>query len=177
MEVPGQCQEQPVQTLIVCLLQTHLFGLIQSLGEGHLRLRQNETELVANPVLDADKGDEGKEVVVKVPWSWKRRVENNATVIYTSPCGVSIQNVEDVRTYLLRDGTCKCGLECPLDISTYFNFQPKAKPVPAPVRLTPPAGVNPGLYCCHRQKTYHMAAQEELTGMKIQHVDPRRSGH
>ena len=30
-EVPGHCQEQLLQTLIVCLLKTHLFSLFQKL--------------------------------------------------------------------------------------------------------------------------------------------------
>lgn len=33
-----------------------------------------------------------------------------------SPSGTALSSLEEVKTYLLTDGTCKCGLECPLVI-------------------------------------------------------------
>lgn len=33
-----------------------------------------------------------------------------------SPSGTTLSSLDEVKTYLLNDGTCKCGLECPLVI-------------------------------------------------------------
>lgn len=33
-----------------------------------------------------------------------------------SPSGAALSSLDEVKTYLLSDGTCKCGLECPLII-------------------------------------------------------------
>ena len=88
-------------------------------------------------------------VIVQVPWSWRRTVENSS-VIYTTPSGVCLSNFEDVKNYLLLDGTCKCGLECPLDYKSYFNFNPKARSVAAPVSAANPPVPNPARYCSRR---------------------------
>uniref|UniRef100_A0A3Q4HC01 Methyl-CpG binding domain protein 5 n=1 Tax=Neolamprologus brichardi TaxID=32507 RepID=A0A3Q4HC01_NEOBR len=42
------------------------------------------------------------------------------------PSGSVLASLEQVRTYLLTDGTCKCGLECPLILQKVFNFDPGA---------------------------------------------------
>lgn len=33
-----------------------------------------------------------------------------------SPSGTELSSLEQTRSYLLSDGTCKCGLECPLNV-------------------------------------------------------------
>uniref|UniRef100_A0A8D0ALD2 Methyl-CpG binding domain protein 5 n=1 Tax=Sander lucioperca TaxID=283035 RepID=A0A8D0ALD2_SANLU len=43
-----------------------------------------------------------------------------------SPSGSVLSSLEQVKTYLLTDGTCKCGLECPLILHKVFNFDPGA---------------------------------------------------
>ena len=35
--------------------------------------------------------------------------------------------MEDLIDYLQRDGTCKCGLECPFKPDEVFNFNPKVQ--------------------------------------------------
>lgn len=40
----------------------------------------------------------------------------------SSPSGTSLSSLDEVKTYLLTDGTCKCGLECPLVISKVNLF-------------------------------------------------------
>lgn len=37
-------------------------------------------------------------------------------VHFFSPSGAALSSLDEVKTYLLSDGTCKCGLECPLII-------------------------------------------------------------
>lgn len=34
-----------------------------------------------------------------------------------SPSGTALCSLDEVKTYLLTDGTCKCGLECPLIVN------------------------------------------------------------
>ncbi|XP_044142840.1 methyl-CpG-binding domain protein 6 [Bufo gargarizans] len=63
--------------------------------------------------------------MVQVPIGWQRRVEPS-TVVYISPSGTILTSMDQLRTYLVTDGTCKCGLECPLNIYKVFNFDPRA---------------------------------------------------
>ncbi|XP_068193827.1 methyl-CpG-binding domain protein 5 isoform X1 [Antennarius striatus] len=93
---------------------------------------------------------------IHVPIGWQRKVEARQ-VIYVSPSGTSLSSLDEVKTYLLSDGTCKCGLECPLIIHKVFNFsvgviveqysQPLGKAEQDMTKL-----------CNHRRKVVAMAA-------------------
>ncbi|KAG6933337.1 methyl-CpG binding domain protein 5 [Chelydra serpentina] len=73
---------------------------------------------------ECDGGDKGGgPPAVQVPVGWQRRVDQNG-VLYISPSGSLLSCLEQVKTYLLTDGTCKCGLECPLILPKVFNFDP-----------------------------------------------------
>ncbi|KAJ8253423.1 hypothetical protein GJAV_G00212780 [Gymnothorax javanicus] len=61
----------------------------------------------------------------QVPVGWQRRLDPSG-VVYVSPSGSLLSCLEQVKTYLLTDGTCKCGLECPLVLHKVFNFSPGA---------------------------------------------------
>ncbi|XP_074926340.1 methyl-CpG-binding domain protein 5 isoform X2 [Chelonoidis abingdonii] len=75
---------------------------------------------------ECDGGDkDGGLPAVQVPVGWQRRVDQNG-VLYISPSGSLLSCLEQVKTYLLTDGTCKCGLECPLILPKVFNFDPGA---------------------------------------------------
>ncbi|XP_055116920.1 methyl-CpG-binding domain protein 5 isoform X3 [Symphalangus syndactylus] len=75
---------------------------------------------------ECDAGDkEGGLPAIQVPVGWQRRVDQNG-VLYVSPSGSLLSCLEQVKTYLLTDGTCKCGLECPLILPKVFNFDPGA---------------------------------------------------
>ncbi|XP_029461296.1 methyl-CpG-binding domain protein 5 isoform X2 [Rhinatrema bivittatum] len=75
---------------------------------------------------ECDVGDKnGGPPTVQVPVGWQRRVDQNG-VLYISPSGFLLACLEQVKTYLLSDGTCKCGLECPLILPKVFNFDPGA---------------------------------------------------
>ncbi|XP_056155350.1 proline-rich protein 36 [Lampris incognitus] len=90
------------------------------------------------------------------PIGWQRRVEDGR-VIYVSPSSTTLSSLDEVKTYLLTDGTCKCGLECPLVIHKVFNFsmgveveqysQPIGKAEQDMTKL-----------CNHRRKVVAMAA-------------------
>ncbi|XP_071666782.1 methyl-CpG-binding domain protein 5 isoform X4 [Patagioenas fasciata] len=75
---------------------------------------------------ECDGGDtDGGPPAVQVPVGWQRRVDQSR-VLYISPSGSLLSCLEQVKTYLLTDGTCKCGLECPLVLPKVFNFDPGA---------------------------------------------------
>ncbi|KAJ7345772.1 hypothetical protein JRQ81_001722 [Phrynocephalus forsythii] len=77
-----------------------------------------------NGSKECDGGDkDGGLPAVQVPVGWQRRVDQNG-VLYISPSGSLLSCLEQVKTYLLTDGTCKCGLECPLILPKVFNFDP-----------------------------------------------------
>ncbi|ESO91939.1 hypothetical protein LOTGIDRAFT_162940 [Lottia gigantea] len=58
---------------------------------------------------------------VKIPFGWKRVVEDGE-IVYYSPSNVKLINKQEICKYLLVEGTCKCGLECPLLVDKVFNF-------------------------------------------------------
>ncbi|XP_040984799.1 methyl-CpG-binding domain protein 6 isoform X2 [Aquila chrysaetos chrysaetos] len=60
-----------------------------------------------------------------VPVGWERKVEEGS-VCYISPSGTTLTSLEQTCAYLLADGTCKCGLECPLNThkATYWCQAP-----------------------------------------------------
>ncbi|XP_075685371.1 methyl-CpG-binding domain protein 5 [Rhinoderma darwinii] len=73
-----------------------------------------------------DGGDhDGALLSVQVPVGWQRRVDHSG-VFYISPSGSHLSCLDQVKNYLLTDGTCKCGLECPLILPKVFNFDPGA---------------------------------------------------
>jgi len=61
-----------------------------------------------------------------VPIGWSRTIVDNLSVVYTNPNGAKFHSIDEIRTYLLTDNTCKCGLECPLNINKTFNFDASA---------------------------------------------------
>lgn len=44
------------------------------------------------------------------------------TQLRCSPSGVQLKSLPEVKAYMLREGTCKCGLECPLTLEKVFDF-------------------------------------------------------
>jgi hypothetical protein len=51
----------------------------------------------------------------------------NQSCFHSSPSGAELKSIEEVKEYLLKDGTCKCGLECPLELQKVFDFDQKVK--------------------------------------------------
>ncbi|KAM9264995.1 methyl-CpG-binding domain protein 6 [Morus bassanus] len=92
-----------------------------------------------------------------VPVGWERKVEDGS-VCYISPSGTVLTSLEQTRAYLLADGTCKCGLECPLNMHKVFNFDPGAV-VAVAGRGAPGAKGQQDMtkLCNHRRKTAAMA--------------------
>ncbi|KAK0148736.1 Methyl-CpG-binding domain protein 5 [Merluccius polli] len=61
----------------------------------------------------------------QVPIGWQRKIHHGC-VVYISPSGSVLACLEQAKSYLQTDGTCKCGLECPLILHKVFNFDPGA---------------------------------------------------
>ncbi|XP_026187738.1 nascent polypeptide-associated complex subunit alpha, muscle-specific form [Mastacembelus armatus] len=93
---------------------------------------------------------------IHVPIGWQRRVEGGQ-VIYISPSGTTLSSLDEVKTYLLTDSTCKCGLECPLIIHKVFNFTMAAK-VEQYSHPLGKAEQDMTKLCNHRRKVVAMAA-------------------
>jgi hypothetical protein len=67
-----------------------------------------------------------------VPLGWNRITQidlssNDKIICYTSPSGVALYSIQDIKTYLLSENTCKCGLECPINVNEVFSFDVKIK--------------------------------------------------
>ncbi|XP_019728723.1 proline-rich protein 36 [Hippocampus comes] len=107
---------------------------------------------------DTGSGDKDEVVsaAVHVPIGWQRRV-HGGQVVYVSPSGTSLSSLDEVKTYLLTDGTCKCGLECPLVISKVFNFTLGVK-VEQHKQPLGKAEQDMTKLCNHRRKVVAMAA-------------------
>eukprot|EP00057_Strongylocentrotus_purpuratus_P007828 XP_011662302.1 PREDICTED: uncharacterized protein LOC100890897 isoform X1 [Strongylocentrotus purpuratus] len=90
-----------------------------------------------------------------VPVGWKRAIVKEK-VVYMSPSGQLLQSTEAVQTYLSSDGTCKCGLECPIILDKVFNFDPRVFCKP---RTAQEASNDNGLtnLCNHKRKVVAMA--------------------
>ncbi|XP_078110747.1 uncharacterized protein mbd6 isoform X2 [Sander vitreus] len=93
---------------------------------------------------------------IHVPIGWQRRVEGGQ-VIYVSPSSTALSSLDEVKTYLLTDGTCKCGLECPLIIHKVFNFTVGVK-VEQHIQPLGKAEQDMTKLCNHRRKVVAMAA-------------------
>ncbi|XP_051997669.1 proline-rich protein 36-like isoform X1 [Xyrauchen texanus] len=100
--------------------------------------------------------DGGTTLTAQIPVGWQRKVKNG-TVSYISPSGTVLLTVDEVRVYLRTDGTCKCGLECPLVPNKVFNFDPTAM-VQAPGHQTGKVEEDMTKLCNHRRKVDAMAA-------------------
>ncbi|XP_077434015.1 uncharacterized protein mbd6 isoform X2 [Vanacampus margaritifer] len=107
---------------------------------------------------DTGSGDKDGMVTaaIHVPIGWQRRV-HGGQVVYVSPSGTSLSSLEEVKTYLLTDGTCKCGLECPLVINKVFNFTLGVK-VEQHKQALGKAEQDMTKLCNHRRKVVAMAA-------------------
>lgn len=70
----------------------------------------------------AGTGTRGGEVCI-VPVGWKRE-SVQGRIVYISPTQSLLWSHSDLLSYLTMDGTCKCGLACPLFLDKVFNFDP-----------------------------------------------------
>ncbi|KAM8982167.1 methyl-CpG-binding domain protein 6 isoform 3-T6 [Sarcophilus harrisii] len=106
-----------------------------------------------------------------VPIGWQRCVREGA-VLYVSPSGTELSSLEQTRSYLLSDGTCKCGLECPLNVPKVFNFDPLALVTPGGAGVGPAAEEDMTKLCNHRRKAVAMATLYRSMETTCSHPSP-----
>eukprot|EP00095_Tigriopus_kingsejongensis_P001379 snap_masked-scaffold205_size259573-processed-gene-0.2 protein:Tk01379 transcript:snap_masked-scaffold205_size259573-processed-gene-0.2-mRNA-1 annotation:"methyl- -binding domain protein 5-like isoform x4" len=85
------------------------------------------------------------------------------------PSGVQLKSIEDVRTYLVREGTCKCGLECPLQLQQAFDFDDNKQSEVLPFSMDSSI---PSRYCAHKKVLSNLAAMDKTPAFmtRINHV-------
>ncbi|KAH8311543.1 hypothetical protein KR044_006789 [Drosophila immigrans] len=83
-----------------------------------------------------------------------RRLTNNNEVAYVSPTGKTLRTQFQIKDYLLSQGTCKCGLPCPLRPEYFFDFNAQVPNMP----LKALSG-NSQEFCSHQR---HLLEAEQL---------------
>ncbi|XP_041371363.1 uncharacterized protein LOC121384943 [Gigantopelta aegis] len=126
------CSTTPVTTTAT----SHSGVLVSSVGPVQAQSSSTEEIVEKNQVemsteqcgrsagkLPVSKSGDGSFQIVKVPFGWRRTTEDGE-VIYYSPSNTRLTSYHEVCKYLVSDGTCKCGIECPLQVEKVFNFDP-----------------------------------------------------
>ncbi|CAG7831508.1 unnamed protein product, partial [Allacma fusca] len=76
------------------------------------------------------------------------------------PSGTKLRTWDELKNYICSDGTCKCGLSCPLRLEQSFSFDPKVtnscqaeeSSVEENVNETTGTETPPRLLCNHKRK-------------------------
>ena len=91
---------------------------------------------------------------IQIPFGWKRELIDGQ-IVYYSPTNCCLRSLEELSKYLESDGTCKCGLECPLHISKAFNFEPSVVSKPYDIEVAKSSNQNE--LCNHKRKIIALA--------------------
>jgi len=89
-------------------------------------------------------------------------------VVCDSPSNVCLRSHNEIRQYLLKEGTCKCGLQCPLVIDKVFVFdarQQQSKHLHADDIHA--ASDQSNSLCNHRRKIIAVATFQQSTGFRF----------
>jgi len=92
----------------------------------------------------------------------------NVHMVCDSPSNVCLRSPNEVRQYLLTDGTCKCGLQCPLVVDKTFVFnaqQTQSKHLLADDIYA--ASDRSNSLCNHRRKIIAVATFQQSTGFRF----------
>ena len=97
-------------------------------------------------------------------------------VVCNSPSNVRLLSHDEVRQYLLKEGTCKCGLQCPLLVEKTFVFDAQQK---HSKHLTADdihaVSDRSNSLCNHRRKIIAMATFQQSTGFRFTKHDTASS--
>ena len=80
----------------------------------------------ANSAQTSDKSDlviyidKANQVSTQVPHGWRRKLLDNNSIVYIAPNQQVISSMEQLTSYLLTSGTCKCHLACPFFLVRIF---------------------------------------------------------
>ncbi|XP_069688774.1 nuclear receptor coactivator 6-like isoform X2 [Periplaneta americana] len=106
---------------------------------------------------------------ITVPFGWKR-LHINGAIVYISPSNTALSSLDHLKEYLQTQGTCKCGLECPLKCDTVFNFDPKVatRPWAMPPSDSTVTSADLTKLCNHKRKLLAMATLAAGPGFNSQ---------
>lgn len=82
---------------------------------------------------------------------------------YFSPSFARLTSYENIKQYLLMEGTCKCGLECPLLVEKVFNFDLNVGGIQWSLGQTKVEDI--GKLCNHRRKIIAMASFQQTRAL------------
>ncbi|XP_067131081.1 uncharacterized protein [Centruroides vittatus] len=100
---------------------------------------------------------------ITVPFGW-RRIISDGRIIYISPSECQLRSLQEVMVYLQSDGTCKCGLECPVIIDRVFNFNPSI--FSKPWNVADFSWNDATKLCNHKRKIIAMATFQNSTNLQ-----------
>jgi len=89
-------------------------------------------------------------------------------MVCDSPSSVCLRSHDEVRQYLLKEGTCKCGLQCPLIVDKTFVFD--ARRMQSKHLLADDidaASDRSNSLCNHRRKIIAVATFQQSTGFRF----------
>lgn len=91
-------------------------GLVSNIStsQQNSQLNYDNLTLKKTPQILTTKGS-------NVSKGWRRLILKG-DIVYLSPSGNALTTLENVKEYLLKSGTCKCGLPCPLRPEIFFDF-------------------------------------------------------
>lgn len=92
---------------------------------------RSQTKIQKQKVKKITKLKSNSKKLLEIPAGWLRQFDLDKSIVYVSPSGLRLKTHQELKSYLLSDQTCKCGLECPLNIFETFNFSPLIENVSA----------------------------------------------
>lgn len=95
---------------------------------------------------------------VVVPFGWLR-LQEGQSIVYYSPSFVRLTSYQTIKQYLSTEGTCKCGLECPILVEKVFNFDLNVSSMQWTVDHTKMEDI--GKLCNHRRKIVAMVSFQQ----------------
>lgn len=109
---------------------------------------------------------------ITVPFGW-RRIISDGRIIYISPSECQLRSLQEVMVYLQSDGTCKCGLECPVIIDRVFNFNPSI--ISKPWNVADFSWNDATKLCNHKRKIIAMATFQNSTNLQSSMTPPQET--
>jgi len=97
-------------------------------------------------------------------------------VVSDSPSSACLRSHDEVRQYLLKEGTCKCGLQCPLLVEKTFVFDSQRKQSKhLSADDIQAISDRSNSLCNHRRKIIAMATFQQSTGFQFTKHDTTSS--
>lgn len=99
---------------------------------------------------------------ITTPFGWRRELVNG-NIVYFTPNNQSLSSLNEITKYLQSDGTCKCGLECPINIEETFNFGTSVDSLPYDIELS--LNDKATKLCNHKRKNVALARYQHSAAL------------